>query len=99
MRACMRQRLAELRWVTATGLQPSPAAEPMSHCTVACAPRHRSKARQSSRKGSLYCIIPDGWMCSVPQVQDASKFKEGQRVRIYLNEAPDAAERPKSGEP
>ncbi|PRW20375.1 40S ribosomal S7 isoform A [Chlorella sorokiniana] len=29
-------------------------------------------------------------------VADASQFKEGQRVRIYVNEAPDAAERPKS---
>lgn len=30
-------------------------------------------------------------------VQDASKFKEGDRVRIYVNESPEAAERPKSG--
>lgn len=30
-------------------------------------------------------------------VEDASKFKEGDRVRIYVNESPEAAERPKSG--
>ena len=31
------------------------------------------------------------------QVDDTSKFKEGERVRIYVNEAPGAAERPKAG--
>ncbi len=44
---------------------------------------------QADDSGRLYC--------NQMQVYDTSKLKEGERVRIYVNEAPGAAERPKAG--